>query len=166
MRLLLEKGADLDEASDAGAEARERVRLLYGEDALIEADDLLRDEELECVTPLMLACKSGSVRMAELILENGGVNRRPSPQSPAPLHIAATYGRWRVARLLLRSVESVEVDARDEYGMTPLMCACVVANHKIARLLVRNGASVTYEDAAGNTPLYYAAARGKVKLLR
>ena len=52
--------------------------------------------------------------------------------------------------------KGIGVDARDEWGRTPLMWS--TEDLDVARYLVENGADVNARDADGATPLYYGQA--------
>ena len=48
------------------------------------------------------------------------------------------------------------IDARNEYGATPLIYACMAGNEEIAVLLMEHGADGTIKDKDGMTALHYA----------
>jgi hypothetical protein len=50
---------------------------------------------------------------------------------------------------------AVDVNARNEYGATPFLYACMAQNEEIAVALIEAGADVTLEDTDGTTALYY-----------
>ena len=60
-----------------------------------------------------------------------------------------------VARLLIE--HGAEVDARDEFGTTPLHAAVVRGSLDVVRLLIELGADIEAKSADGVTPLHVAA---------
>jgi ankyrin repeat protein len=89
-----------------------------------------------------------------------------------PLHQACAKGHVQVARALLTA--GAEVDRPDHYNWTPLLMAARRGHTEIAMLLlekganpnVRNqnsryGASGTFSDPGGKTPMEVAALWGK-----
>ncbi|MBU0515627.1 MAG: ankyrin repeat domain-containing protein [Proteobacteria bacterium] len=84
---------------------------------------------------------------------------RPVPvkDGETALHLAAQYGRARIARLLLG--RGARVDLRDHTGWTPLHWAAAGGHLAVAELLVGRGAAVNARTYLGRTPL--ALARDK-----
>ncbi|KAK3301637.1 uncharacterized protein B0T15DRAFT_405018 [Chaetomium strumarium] len=73
------------------------------------------------------------------------------------LHVAVIRGNVRRVLDILRSEDKRElIEARDLNGATPLMTAVLTGQLKIARLLLRNGASTRATDRKGRTALNYA----------
>jgi ankyrin repeat protein len=52
------------------------------------------------------------------------------------------------------------IDAKDYWGKTALMCACLYGHEKVAAFLVENGASINAKDKGGWTPMMFAARNG------
>ena len=73
-----------------------------------------------------------------------------------PLHIAAIYGYYSVAELLLRN--KADVNAGDCNGSTPLHVASCHGMTALVFLLVKSGADVNATSANDSTPLHSAAA--------
>ena len=70
----------------------------------------------------------------------------------------ATSRRELVSLLLARGAK---VDARDNYGWTPLMVAARLGDAETARLLLDHGADVNVAATANYTPLHWAVALGR-----
>ncbi len=74
----------------------------------------------------------------------------------SPLHIAAMYGYYSVAELLIKY--GANVDAGDCNGSTPLHIASCHSVPSLVSLLVKNGADIDAGSLNGSTPLHSAAA--------
>uniref|UniRef100_A0A8B9W9U4 GA binding protein transcription factor subunit beta 2 n=1 Tax=Bos mutus grunniens TaxID=30521 RepID=A0A8B9W9U4_BOSMU len=78
-----------------------------------------------------------------------------SPQlGTSPLHLAAQYGHYSTAEVLLRA--GVSRDARTKVDRTPLHMAAADGHAHIVELLVRNGADVNAKDMLKMTALHWA----------
>lgn len=80
--------------------------------------------------------------------------------------IRAAYGLDRKAvQALLQG--GANINARDTFGQTPLICAAIRAarDRAFVEYLVANGADVNAQDAVGWTALQIAAAGGKTEVL-
>lgn len=51
--------------------------------------------------------------------------------------------------------QGIPVDIRDEYGNTLLIIACQNGNKRVAKAVLRRGASLNVRNHKGNTPLHY-----------
>lgn len=72
----------------------------------------------------------------------------------SPLHLAAQYGHYSTAEVLLRA--GVSRDARTKVDRTPLHMAAADGHVHIVELLVRNGADVNAKDMLKMTALHWA----------
>uniref|UniRef100_A0A2K6AIC4 GA binding protein transcription factor subunit beta 2 n=1 Tax=Mandrillus leucophaeus TaxID=9568 RepID=A0A2K6AIC4_MANLE len=75
----------------------------------------------------------------------------------SPLHLAAQYGHYSTAEVLLRA--GVSRDARTKVDRTPLHMAAADGHVHIVELLVRNGADVNAKDMLKMTALHWATER-------
>uniref|UniRef100_A0A8D0L346 GA binding protein transcription factor subunit beta 2 n=1 Tax=Sphenodon punctatus TaxID=8508 RepID=A0A8D0L346_SPHPU len=73
----------------------------------------------------------------------------------SPLHLAAQYGHYSTAEVLLRA--GVSRDARTKVDRTPLHMAATDGHTHIVELLIRNGADVNAKDMLKMTALHWAA---------
>ena len=99
-----------------------------------------------------------SAFLAALILALG---LAVAPVAAEPIHNAAYLGDVANLKKLLAS--GVKVDARDEYGHTPLHRARTA---EIAKVLLKAGAKVDSRDNKGYTPLHFASAEIATVLLK
>ncbi|KAM6309302.1 GA-binding protein subunit beta-2 isoform 1-T3 [Podargus strigoides] len=72
----------------------------------------------------------------------------------SPLHLAAQYGHYSTAEVLLRA--GVSKDARTKVDRTPLHMAAADGHTHIVELLIRNGADVNAKDMLKMTALHWA----------
>jgi len=70
-----------------------------------------------------------------------------------PLHFAG-YEDAKLVQLLLAA--GADVNAKDQYGSTPLLIAIKEHNHEVVKLLLDAGADVNISEQWGDTPLLIA----------
>lgn len=133
------------------------------------------------INPLHSAARSGEENIVKLRLEIGDDVNAANYSGRTPLHLAvlrcnhqlkdpqaegnsnAQYypdlvqlkvcmAHARVTEILLS--HGANVNAVDNYGLTPLHSVCWGYNTDIVRLLLENGADVSALDQDGNTPLH------------
>jgi Ankyrin repeats (3 copies) len=139
VRLLLEKGADVEAKADYGRTtlswAAERgheavVRLLLEKGADVEAKTQYGE------TALRKAVERGHEAVVRLLLEKGadveGKTEGPVLQGTA-LHLASEGGHEAVVRLLLK--KGADVEAKTQYGETALHLAAVRGHKAVVWLL-------------------------------
>lgn len=80
---------------------------------------------------------------------------KPDLRGRTPLSIAARNSLV-MFEILIAEKGSVNVNARDQIGATPLHYA-VTHNHKVVRVLLENGAKINAADDEGYTPLHIIA---------
>ncbi|MGE5243406.1 MAG: ankyrin repeat domain-containing protein [Betaproteobacteria bacterium] len=79
-----------------------------------------------------------------------------------PLHLAAFFGRGKVAELLLEHGADVAARSRNANGNTPLHAALAGNQAFVAGLLIGSGADVDAADANGWRPLHMATANNNL----
>jgi ankyrin repeat protein len=109
--------------------------------------------EMETVTCLMAASRSGNEKMVAEIIQLGGNVNRQNTRHYTPLMCASKFGHTNVVRLLLENGASV--DAKESlFGKTSLaLCALHPNNVQCIDLLCENGANIDSIDHHGRTPL-------------
>jgi hypothetical protein len=172
VRLLLEKGADVDarDHDDYTAllltvESRRAdiVKLLLEKGANVNAMDTQWRQ-----TSQSRAAANGHEDIIKLLLEKGAnVNAIDSLWRQTPLSRAAANGHEDIVKLLLE--KGADVDARGYNSQTPLWLAAESGRADIVRLLLEKGADANAKNYDGQIPLWIAAKNGHeavVKLLR
>ena len=157
IEFLLMEGAQLDRLPNRGSELLHAdfltiPLLTHLEAAGINIDTCDRFRE----TPLLRACISDKLPLAEYLLLHGANPNRPGLFQRTILHIGDLEPD--AALLLLRN--GAEVDASDELGMTPLMYAINCENLALASVLVEHGASLFKKSVDGMSVLDHAVQAG------
>jgi len=140
-----------------------------------------RDEALH--TPLYLSAVCNLPSVAGLILSDPEgmqtINCKSDRSGGRPLHAAAKFDMPKVklptnpvtgngvssesiaaVTQLLLNTSGVDVDAKNNYGKTPLHIAAGVGNWQVVRLLLKSGADPSLTDQQGYTPGGLAYKRG------
>jgi ankyrin repeat protein len=110
------------------------------------------------ITPLLCALqwwRGGAA--ARLLLEYGANRHVRNKEGETPLHLASQMNSSDIVALLLKM--GVEVDARDNNDMTPLLSALeyFLRNDTVVQLLLVHGADVHVCNKDGETPLHLAS---------
>ncbi len=105
-------------------------------------------------TPLMMVCFFRSVKVAEIILDNGADANVATVKRFTPLMMSSFYGASKITKLLLS--HGADVNAADDEGMTALMYAAMRENADIIYILLSNGADKTMKSMEGKTFEDYA----------
>jgi cytohesin len=153
----LAAGTDVDTRDDAyGGQTplhwaavgnnKELAELLIANGADVNARDKDGD------TPLDLAFKT---EIADLLRKHGGKTGEELPPTTKALdisiHEAANEGNIEAVKQ--RIADGVDVNAKAEYGRTPLHWAAWVGHKEIVELLITSGADVNVKGVGGITPL-------------
>lgn len=89
-----------------------------------------------------------------------------SPEGFTPLHLAAFFGRIKVAELLLNRGADPETTTSNAMALRPLNSAAAGGHHVIVHLLLDRGADVDVRMAGGISPLHAAANNQDVETTR
>eukprot|EP00760_Papus_ankaliazontas_P028258 PhM_4_TR3602/c0_g1_i1/m.105203 len=116
--------------------------------------------EVDCLdrnmmTALQKACNDGSIRVAELLLNNGAKVNNADVHGATALHYAVRAGHVNIMELLLDREANIE--AETAHGNTPLHEAASRGLRDVFIGLVRRGAVVNKKNEDHNTPLHLAA---------
>lgn len=112
-------------------------------------------------SPLLAALYGKHIRVAELLLKNGGNINARGTDGQTPLFQLFNDESYRyndddyvlvVAKLLLE--RGADVNLTDEYHQTPLLLAVRSMRYDVARLLLQHGANEKVEDDKGSGPLH------------
>ena len=115
-------------------------------------------------SPLDLAARSGWVRVATFLLDNGANVNKPSG-GRTPLHQAVQSGHKPMTELLLQ--RGADVNARDSKGGTALHQAAEAGFLSIAEVLLKHKADLNARNSkanGGDSPLHLAAKNGHAAL--
>ncbi len=133
-----------------GAEALADLLIKHGADPNAISDG---------VTPLLLACQAGSMKLIASLLEKGAQVHTAADSGVTPLMVLAASGHVRGVRLLLEAakgppeVTSLVIDATTENGTAALHTAARQAHSKVVSALLAAGASVSIRDLSGQSAL-------------
>jgi ankyrin repeat protein len=172
VRVLLQRGADINAADSAGMSAvdfaflAERAsgaarltRLLVSEGAEFDANETLfgRARRLD------LVISTGNLEMTRFLVEQGA-DVNAVAYVLAPLENAAARGYLEIAELLLE--HGADVDLRGNDGSPPLRWAVERGHADVVDLLLEHGAALDFTDEHyGRGLLHIAALNGHVDIV-
>jgi len=117
------------------------------------------------------ACANGKSRVVKLLLENynsedSGLNDkgRSGCRGWTPFMIACANGHKKVVELLLKqSIDSIDVNEKDEFRNTPFLMACQNGQIEVVQLLLNQpigSIDLNVKDWNWQTPLMFASWQG------
>uniref|UniRef100_A0ABD2W2E2 Uncharacterized protein n=1 Tax=Trichogramma kaykai TaxID=54128 RepID=A0ABD2W2E2_9HYME len=121
---------------------------------------------------LHLAAYRGDQKLVKLLLENGADPNLANNDGETPLHVICNrYEDYELTQLFFRysreMKQTVQIDAPDTLGNTPLHIAVDSRHHKVANLLMRKGADPRLANFKGMTPLHLCCKRkGDIDMLK
>jgi len=118
--------------------------------------------------PLIAALAGEHFQTADLLHHNGAEPHVQGYRKSTPLHSAANFEKFEVVQKLIEY--DADINARDEYGWTPL-CWASRGGHfgddSVLRLLLERGVDVNSRaDDDGFTPLLRASENGALEVVR
>uniref|UniRef100_A0A5B7AG38 Uncharacterized protein n=1 Tax=Davidia involucrata TaxID=16924 RepID=A0A5B7AG38_DAVIN len=112
------------------------------------------------LTTIHGCAQSGDLLALQKLLRDNPslLNDRNPVMVQTPLHVSAGYNHVDIVKFLLdwRGPETVELEAKNMYGETPLHMAAKNGCNKAAQLLLSHGAFVEAKANNGMTPLHLA----------
>jgi ankyrin repeat protein len=135
--------------------------------SLVDADStLLEMENYHGDRPLAVAAWRGQLGVARLLIERCANINATGGYGYTALHYATEEAAEELVALLLR--KGAHANIRNQYGVTPLMSACINDNLGVVKMLVQHmwGQGLDDGDDDGWTALHYAAYWGREEMLR
>lgn len=126
---------------------------------------VINTTDLKRMTPLHMACISGSADTVRLLLDAGADPNILDETGHSALLRAAEQGACSVVRQLLKR-DGVEVDACNQDGMSPVYSASRRGHITVVRALIRAGADVNKSSADCFSPLHVASQQGFVEVVK
>ncbi|KAG8196720.1 hypothetical protein JTE90_014456, partial [Oedothorax gibbosus] len=107
-------------------------------------------------TPLLVAAFHGKVGVVDLLIQSGAdISCRVKWTKTTILHTAIKNGWVDIVKCILKR-ENCNIEAKTDYGWTPLMYAVDTGNLVLTKLLLEAGANVHGCDEDGETALHLA----------
>ena len=106
-------------------------------------------------SPLILSILKNRKACFDIFKEEGVDFSRVIDQGWKALHFASEKSQ-SIALDILKSCKDEDVDAKTEGGLTPLHIACANKKSKLAKALLKRGASPSSLDKRKRSPLWYA----------
>ncbi|CAF24338.1 ankyrin repeat domain-containing protein [Candidatus Protochlamydia amoebophila] len=124
-------------------------------------------------TPLHSACYHNHLKIVKILLKNGANVAALDRYQYQPIHWAAKKGAYSVVKYLLDRIDRDNkkglVNARGEYGRTPLHMSVFNGRVQTTQLLIEEGADINAQAGLDEhllTPLHYSVIQGNVKMVK
>ena len=114
--------------------------------------------------PLLSGARDSNVRSPRATAEKQSGPDATEPDGTTKLHRATYQDDFDAVVKLIRI--GADVNARNDYGVTPLSLACSNGNAQIIETLLKAGADPNATVRSGETPLMLAARTGNVEAVR
>ncbi|KAK7445076.1 hypothetical protein VKT23_014938 [Stygiomarasmius scandens] len=156
VKLLIDRGADVNAMNeltwprDTPLHAAARGEHMQVFKLLVQSD--------ANVFPLLYAIEHGTLDTVKLLMLNDDSHEWA-------LRAAAEYQRIDIMRFVL-DIEGVNVNAKDDFGTTPLQDAARDGEENIIKLLIEKGADVNVEGGRYGTALQAAACWGRLGVVK
>ncbi|CAB0038598.1 unnamed protein product [Trichogramma brassicae] len=177
VEVLLRRGANPTLANDKGKTPLHVICPRNGNVGLSKLFELNDELQLrvpidardnEGSTPLHLATSCGNEELVERLLRRGADPTLANAEGRTPLHYVAERSRGveRFFRAIEDTWHTVQIDARDSEGDTPLLLA-LKGGHDVqnVRGLLRRGADPSLANKDGKTPLHVICQRNENRVL-
>lgn len=168
VQILLEHGAHIEAADDAGRtaltfaagwEQHEVVKLLIDNGANVNHQS--GDQQN---TPLMAAARSGSLKCAKILLDNGALLEAKNSNGNTALFEASESNETEMLRLLID--RGCSMDGKDNEGNTAMLKTVNAGHIECLQILIEAGATSGPSHHVWELALLLAAEKGNVACLR
>ena len=111
------------------------------------------------------ATKEGNLNIVKLLIQkNRHTIKAKDRLLNTPLHMAVTYNRFEVVKVLLES--GALKDTHNNVRYTPIQIACSFGHSRIVKLLMDYNVSLNIQDENGFTPLHMAVSSKKPDIVQ
>lgn len=129
----------------------------WGNDAkvgrLLDQNVSINQRDYAGKTALLHALNQGRSSTSLLLMNTGAKMTLTDIRGETALHAIARSGLIEYIRPVIEA--GIKVDAKDKFGMTPLMLACYYKNWDAARALLSLSTNVNLTDNRGNTAFHW-----------
>jgi ankyrin repeat protein len=165
---------DLNQSAFATAIKLDRTENLAILSAIIEKEPemngIVKREDRQCITALILAIEQGYIPSIQLLIDAGADPNLPATRQTQrnPLQAACAVGNLEAVQVLLQHEVDVNSPAFEVNGATALQFAAISGHIGIAATLLRRGADPNALPARinGRTAVEGAAEHGRVDMIR
>jgi ankyrin repeat protein len=105
-------------------------------------------------TPLSIASSNNRNEVVKALLKGKADVNLEDHNRKIALHYAAEYNNYDIVMTLLEPSYHVNTNALDSQRYSPLHCACMKGNDRVASLLLKSGANCNARSQRGETPLH------------
>ena len=166
VRALIERGADVNQATNDGA-TPVFVASQEGHTAaltlLLEKGGNANQAIHGGATPVLIATQNGHTAALKLLLENGGDANRATNDGCTPVIVASYEGQTAALKLLLEN--GGDAKQANNNGSTPVYIASAKGHAAAIKLLLKAGADVHKPTNEGVVPVWIAAQNGHTDAL-
>ncbi|XP_071098244.1 uncharacterized protein [Haliotis cracherodii] len=151
---------NVDTVPDAGAQIT-----TYGIDSKQHDTEAKEKFKKTGRTPIMLAARVGDKNEFDRLIQTPGIDLSVSDkQSNNLLHIACLGGNSDIVSDLLS--REMDINARGQYGRTPLMLAAQKGHTPLINLLIRHGVNSKLVDRDGNSAIHMACLGAELNVMK
>jgi ankyrin repeat protein len=116
-------------------------------------------------TLLMTACNKNKIKIVEYLIEKGANVKLKDKDGNTAFFRACKYSNANIVKFFITK-EMFDINAKDEYGYTPLNCSIIEKNNKVAKYLVSEGIYINIKNKDGRTPLIQACFTDEFELIK
>jgi ankyrin repeat protein len=166
VKVLLEKGADVNFSIDVGGEPYTPLRYALAHGYSDIAEMLKKAHpKINHYDDLISAVTEGNAKAVEKLLGEGTNPNMENSFGPTPIEIASRLGNLEIVRILAEYGANLNGHEFGPGAVTPLMVASSKGNLEIVKFLLEKGVDVNYSSERGHTALEGAAFNGHLDVV-